>query len=129
MDIDKRYWLKGYRGSEHLHENLKPTPYLEGPHAHIDGLEVAETGVEEVQAGEIQEFHLVQVDHALLDFLVPAQVSLFLALDLFDELIALDGVVLAIQAHEIPIQRNRLSQGLFTMMSLGVILAFEYTSQ
>ena len=82
-----------------------------------------------METGEIEELHFVQVDHALLDFLVPGQVSLLLGLYLRNELSALDWVVFAVQSHEVPVQGDRLHYQISTMMSLGVTFAFEYTSQ
>lgn len=78
-----------------------------------------------MQAGEVEVLHLIEVDHALLDLLVPAQPGLLLLLQLLKHLLPFDWVVLAVHSHEVAVERNGLDNHWGTMMSFGVSLALE----
>lgn len=108
-----------------MHEDLQARTDFECANPHADRLEVSQAGIQEVQAGEVKILHLIEVDHALLDLLVPAQPSLLLLLQLLQHLLPLDRVVLPVHSHKVAVERDGLSNASVTMMSLGVSLALE----
>ncbi len=78
-----------------------------------------------MQAWEVEVLHLIEVDHALLDLLVPTQPGLLLLLQLLQHLLPFDWVILAVHSHEVAVERNGLNNHWSTMMSFGVSLALE----
>lgn len=87
-----------------MHEDFKPGSYLEGSHSYINRFEVTEAVVEEVEAGEVDVLHFVEVDHTLLHFLVPAQPRLLLLAQLLEHLLALDRIILPVHSHKVPVK-------------------------
>jgi len=82
-----------------------------------------------MQAREINILHLVEIDHALLNFLVPGHPGLLLVSQLGDHLGPFNGIVFPIHGHEVSVQRDCLSYSTITMISFGVSLGFEIVSQ
>lgn len=64
-----------------------------------------------MKAWEVKILHLIEVDHALLDILVPTQPSLLLLLQFLQHLLALDWVILAVHSNKVSIERNSLNDG------------------
>jgi hypothetical protein len=64
--------------SEHLHKNLKATADLETSHSGSNRLEIPESGVEKMETRKVNVFHFIQVNHALINLLIPRHPRLLL---------------------------------------------------
>ena len=94
--------------SEHLHENLQSTSDFKPSDSCSNFLKVSESRVKEMETGKVNIFHLVEVNHALMNVFIPCHPGLFFIFQFLYHLWALNWIVLAVHSHEVSIQRNGL---------------------
>ena len=89
--------------SEHLHEYFETTSNLKASHSGSNFLKVSESGVEEMETGEVDVLHFVEINHAFVNILVPGHPCLFFILEFLNHLRAFDRIVLAVHCYEISV--------------------------
>lgn len=105
MDKNEKHQI-----SEHLHKNFQTTTNLKSSNTCINGFEVSESGIEEMQAREVNVLHFVKVDHTFFDFFIPCHPSLFLFIEFFYHLFTFNWVVFSVHGNEVSIKWDGLNK-------------------